>query len=63
MDSNRNIKEFYKIERTIGKGNFASVRKAKNRATNEYVAVKVLSKKKMNEDDRLQLMGEIEIMK
>lgn len=47
MDPNRNIKEFYKIEKTIGKGNFASVRKAKNRETGEYVAVKVLSKKRM----------------
>jgi serine/threonine protein kinase len=43
----RNIKEIYKIQRTIGKGSFATVRKAKNRVTNEYVAVKVLSKRKM----------------
>jgi len=63
MDPTRNIKEFYKIEKTIGKGNFAVVRKAKNRATNEYVAVKVLSKKRMKEGETIQLMGEIEIMK
>jgi calcium/calmodulin-dependent protein kinase I len=36
MESNlgnnfRNIKELYKIQRTIGKGSFATVRKAKNR--------------------------------
>jgi serine/threonine protein kinase len=43
----RNIKDFYKIEKTIGKGSFANVRKAKNRETGEYVAVKVLTKKKM----------------
>ena len=38
----RNIKEFYKIEGTIGKGSFASVKKAKNRTSGEKVAVKVL---------------------
>ena len=59
----RNIKETYKIQRTIGKGSFATVRKAKNRSTNEYVAVKVLSKRKMAQDDIDSLKNEIEIMK
>jgi serine/threonine protein kinase len=48
---NRNIKEYYKIQRTIGKGSFATVRKAKNRTTGQYCAVKVLSKRKMNVED------------
>ena len=59
----RNIKELYKIQRTIGKGSFATVRKAKNRQTNEYVAVKVLSKRKMAQEDIESLKNEIEIMK
>ena len=59
----RNIKEIYKIQRTIGKGSFATVRKAKNRVTNEYVAVKVLSKRKMAQDDVDSLKNEIEIMR
>ena len=68
MESNpgtnfRNIKETYKIQRTIGKGSFATVRKAKNRQTNEYVAVKVLSKRKMAPEDVDSLKNEIEIMK
>ena len=59
----RNIKDTYKIERTIGKGSFATVRKCKNRATNEYFAVKILSKRKMGDEDKASLMQEIDIMK
>lgn len=63
MDLNRNIKEFYKIERIIGKGSFATVRRAKKRDTGERFAVKILSKRKMTEDDKMSLEIETEIMK
>ena len=56
MEGYRNIKDTYKIERTIGKGSFATVRKCKNRATGEYFAVKILSKRKMAEEDKASLM-------
>ena len=59
----RNIKEIYKIEKIIGKGSFATVRKCKNRETGEYFAVKIFSKKKMIEEDITQLSTEIEILK
>ena len=59
----RNIKETYKIEATLGKGSFATVKKAKNRATGERFAVKVVSKKKMSDEDKTGLQQEIEIMK
>ena len=59
----RNIKETYKIEGTIGKGSFATVKKAKHRATGERFAVKVLSKKKMSDEDKLSMQTEIEILK
>lgn len=59
----RNIKETYKIEGTIGKGSFATVKKAKNRKTNIRYAVKVLSKKKMNDEDKIAMQTEIEILK
>ena len=45
----KNIKDVYKIECTIGRGSNSTVKKAKNRATKEYVAVKVYSKKKMSD--------------
>jgi len=67
MESNephfRNIKETYKIESTIGKGSFATVKKAKFRATGERFAVKVLAKKKMSDEDKLAMQTEIEILK
>jgi serine/threonine protein kinase len=51
----RNIKDTYKIERTIGKGSFATVRKCKLRSTGEYFAVKILSKRKMAPEDKASL--------
>lgn len=71
MDSNpdtnnpnfRNIKLTYKIEGTIGRGSFATVKKAKFRDTGERFAVKVLSKKKMNDEDKVAMQNEIEILK
>ena len=62
-DHYRNIKETYKIEATLGKGSFATVKKAKNRATGERFAVKVVSKKKMTDEDKASLQTEIEILK
>jgi len=51
----RNIKETYKIEGTIGKGSFATVKKAKHRETQVRYAVKVLSKKKMSDEDKIAM--------
>lgn len=59
----RDIKKTYKIEGTIGKGSFATVKKAKNRETGVRYAVKVLSKKKMNDEDKIAMQTEIEILK
>ena len=59
----RAIKDVYKIEATIGKGSFATVKKAKNRETGERFVVKVLSKKKMTEEDKIAMQTEIEILK
>ena len=51
----RNIKETYKIESTIGKGSFATVKRAKLRSTGDRYAVKVLSKKKMSDEDKIAM--------
>ena len=59
----RNIKETYKIEQTIGRGSFANVKKIKNRVTGEKFACKVMSKKKMTEEDKAAALVEIEILK
>jgi len=46
----------------IGTGSFATVRKGKNRATKERVAIKILSKRKMTPVDVDATGKEIEIM-
>jgi serine/threonine protein kinase len=58
-----NIKEDYKIEGVIGKGSFASVRKGKSRTTGDRVAIKVISKRKLSDEDRVGLQNEIDILK
>ena len=59
----RNIKDTYKIEGTIGRGSFATVKRAKLRSTGERHAVKVLSKRKMSKEDLAALHVEIDILK
>lgn len=59
----RNIKETYKIEATIGRGSFATVKQAKHRESGVRYAVKVLSKRKMSEEDKAAMETEITIMK
>jgi serine/threonine-protein kinase ULK/ATG1 len=51
--------EYKKIE-LIGSGSFADVYRAKNKKTNEYVAIKEIKKSKINVDD---ILKEIEIIK
>eukprot|EP00354_Favella_ehrenbergii_P001237 CAMPEP_0170471980 /NCGR_PEP_ID=MMETSP0123-20130129/14092_1 /TAXON_ID=182087 /ORGANISM="Favella ehrenbergii, Strain Fehren 1" /LENGTH=138 /DNA_ID=CAMNT_0010739955 /DNA_START=60 /DNA_END=477 /DNA_ORIENTATION=- len=58
-----NIKADYKVESVIGKGSFASVRKGRSRATGEKVAIKVIAKRKLTEDDKVGLQNEIDILK
>ena len=48
METSANIKDVYKIGRTIGTGSSAIVRKAVHRETKEKVAVKVFQKEKMS---------------
>lgn len=59
----RNIKEVYKIESTLGKGSFATVKKAKHRETGVRYAVKVISKSKISDEEKLAVQMEIDILK
>ena len=59
----RNIKLTYKIEATIGRGTFATVKRAKHRETGERFAVKVLAKRRMSEEDKANMITEIDILK
>jgi calcium/calmodulin-dependent protein kinase I len=60
--NSKKIKELYKIGRTIGRGSFAKVKQAKNRETGEQFAVKIFSKEKMSDEDKIALETEIEIL-
>ncbi|KAK8792918.1 hypothetical protein WA158_005082 [Blastocystis sp. Blastoise] len=57
-----NITQLYKFKAKLGEGTYSIVMKAKDRSTNEEVAVKIVSKKKLNQEDQLSLFREVTIM-
>ncbi|ESN99263.1 hypothetical protein HELRODRAFT_67067, partial [Helobdella robusta] len=54
---------FYEIERTIGKGNFAVVKLAKHRITKTPVAIKIIDKNRLDEDNLKKIYREVQILK
>ena len=62
-DAQNLIKVDYKIEGVIGKGAFATVRKGKHRESGDRVAIKIIKKNKMEEEDEAALENEIRILR
>ncbi|XP_059139871.1 uncharacterized protein LOC131928009 isoform X2 [Physella acuta] len=54
---------YYEMERTIGKGNFAVVKLATHNVTKTKVAIKIVDKTQLDEDNLGKIYREIEIMK
>jgi serine/threonine protein kinase len=59
---NEKITDFYKFEEELGAGSFAIVKSAVNKKTGELVAVKIINRVEMEEDDECALQSEIEIL-
>ncbi|KAM7537633.1 hypothetical protein Aperf_G00000063994 [Anoplocephala perfoliata] len=53
----------YIIERTIGKGNFSFVKLARHTVTNVKVAIKIIDKTKLNEENLKKAQREADILK
>ena len=53
------LKETYKIKEVIGKGAFASVRLAVHRKSKMNVAIKIMNKKRMSEEDLVGIENEV----
>ena len=58
-----NILQIYEISKIIGKGSFSIVKLAKNKITNQELAVKIINKKKVSFQILESTLTEIEIMK
>ena len=68
-----NIKDFYKISSTIGRGKspqskswlgaYGEVRKCMSKETKAIRAVKIINKKYLEEEERQKLLGEVTILK
>lgn len=54
---------FYDIERTIGKGNFAVVKLGRHRITKTEVAIKIIDKTHLDENNLKKIYREVNIMK
>ncbi|GFY24220.1 hypothetical protein TNCV_1012721 [Trichonephila clavipes] len=54
---------FYHLEKTIGKGNFAVVKLATHIITKTKVAIKIIDKTHLDEDNLKKILREIQIMK
>lgn len=54
---------FYELEKTIGKGNFAIVKLATHIITKSKVAIKIIDKSQLDEDNLKKIFREIQIMK
>lgn len=62
MVDSRLITDFFKIEGDLGQGSFATVKGGVNKKTGEKVAIKIIQKGQLNEEDLMALQNEIEIM-
>jgi len=60
---NKNIEAFFDFGEVLGKGQFGNVKKAKNKETGEFVAVKQIKKSKISEEELGMLRNEIEVLK
>jgi len=56
------LKENYKLDKVLGEGSFAVVRKGIKKSTNEEFAVKIIDKTNLESDDQLALQTEVEIL-
>ncbi|EDO46035.1 predicted protein, partial [Nematostella vectensis] len=54
---------FYNIEKTIGKGNFAVVKLATHCITKSKVAVKIIDKSQLDDDNLTKVKREVKVMK
>ncbi|XP_033290438.1 serine/threonine-protein kinase SIK3 isoform X4 [Orcinus orca] len=54
---------YYEIDRTIGKGNFAVVKRATHLVTRAKVAIKIIDKTQLDEENLKKIFREVQIMK
>ena len=58
----KKITDVYKIEGDLGQGSFAIVKRASHRITGQKVAIKIIKKYELTEDDKNALQNEIDIL-
>jgi calcium/calmodulin-dependent protein kinase I len=56
------LKDNYKLDKVLGEGSFAVVRKGIKKTTNEEVAVKIIDKTNLESDDQYALQSEVDIL-
>jgi serine/threonine protein kinase len=56
------LKDNYKLDKVLGEGSFAVVRKGIKKATNEEFAIKIIDKTNLESDDQFALQSEVDIL-
>eukprot|EP01118_Nematostelium_gracile_P018069 TRINITY_DN78_c0_g1_i1.p1 TRINITY_DN78_c0_g1~~TRINITY_DN78_c0_g1_i1.p1 ORF type:complete len:407 (+),score=134.07 TRINITY_DN78_c0_g1_i1:164-1384(+) len=59
----KKVEDFYDVKEIIGRGNYSVVKRAVHKKTDEEVALKIIQKEPLNEDETENLWTEIEILR
>lgn len=62
MESKNKITDHYKFEGELGQGSFAIVKRATHKTYGTKVAIKVIKKQELNDEDKIALQNEIDIL-
>ena len=62
MEHSKRVTDVYKFEGDLGQGSFAIVKRASNRTTGQKVAIKIIKKYELTDEDKMALQNEIDIL-
>jgi calcium/calmodulin-dependent protein kinase I len=62
MEHSKKVTDVYKFEGDLGQGSFAIVKRASNRQTGQKVAIKIIKKYELTDEDKMGLQNEIDIL-
>jgi calcium/calmodulin-dependent protein kinase I len=62
MEHSKRVTDVYKFEGDLGQGSFAIVKRASNRTTGQRVAIKIIKKYELTDEDKMALQNEIDIL-
>jgi calcium/calmodulin-dependent protein kinase I len=62
MEKSIKVTDVYKFEAELGQGSFAKVYRAWHRSSGQKVAIKIIKKEELSDEDKMALQNEIDIL-